>query len=45
MGRLLKQAFELQLDGKLNGVEEALAWARQALAAAPGPESTPREGP
>ena len=45
MGRLLKQAFELQLEGKLNSVEEALAWARQALAAASGPESTPGEAP
>ena len=45
MGRLLKQAFELQLEGKLNSVEEALAWARQALAAASGPESAPREAP
>ena len=28
MGELIKQSFELQLDGKITSAEEAIAWAR-----------------
>jgi tRNA nucleotidyltransferase (CCA-adding enzyme) len=33
MGEIIKQSFELQLDGKIANVEEALAWARENLSA------------
>ena len=31
MGEIIKQSFELQLDGKINNAEEAIAWARAAI--------------
>ncbi len=31
MGEIIKQSFELQLDGKLCNVEDALAWAAEAI--------------
>ncbi|SIO41597.1 CCA tRNA nucleotidyltransferase [Fibrobacter sp. UWB11] len=31
MGELIKQSFELQLDGKIKSAEEALAWAKPQL--------------
>ncbi len=33
MGKLLNEAFELQLDGKLTNLEEATEWAKQHLSA------------
>ena len=30
MGEIIKQSFELQLDGKITSAEEAAEWARQA---------------
>ena len=35
MGKLLKQAFDLQLDGRLTTLAEAQTWAREAWAAMP----------
>ena len=32
MGDIIKQSFELQLDGKITSVEDALDWAKQHLA-------------
>ena len=32
MGEIIKQSFELQLDGKIKNVEEAVEWAKNALA-------------
>jgi tRNA nucleotidyltransferase (CCA-adding enzyme) len=32
MGELIKQSFELQLDGKITSTEEAIAWAREHIA-------------
>ena len=32
MGELIKQSFELQLDGKITSTEEAIAWARERIA-------------
>ena len=31
MGEIIKQSFELQLDGKIKNAEDALAWARNAI--------------
>ena len=31
MGEIIKQSFELQLDGEINNVEEAIAWAKSRL--------------
>ena len=31
MGDIIKQSFELQLDGKITDVEEAIAWARTRI--------------
>ena len=31
MGEIIKQSFELQLDGEIKNVEEAIAWARAAI--------------
>ncbi|WP_405337562.1 CCA tRNA nucleotidyltransferase [Fibrobacter sp.] len=31
MGEIIKQSFELQLDGKINNTEEAIAWAKSRL--------------
>ena len=28
MGEIIKQSFELQLDGKITNAEEAIVWAR-----------------
>ena len=33
MGEIIKQSFELQLDGKIANIEDALAWAREKLLA------------
>ena len=33
MGEIIKQSFELQLDGKIANAEDALAWARENLSA------------
>ena len=32
MGEIIKQSFELQLDGKIKNVDDAVAWARERLA-------------
>jgi tRNA nucleotidyltransferase (CCA-adding enzyme) len=31
MGEIIKKSFELQLDGKINNAEEAIAWAKSCL--------------
>ena len=31
MGEIIKKSFELQLDGKINNAEEAVAWAKSCL--------------
>ena len=31
MGEIIKMSFELQLDGKINNAEEAIAWAKSCL--------------
>jgi len=35
MGRLLREVYELQLDGKVTTLEEALAAARSSTASSP----------
>ena len=32
MGEVIKQSFELQLDGKIKNVDDAIAWAKERLA-------------
>ena len=32
MGEIIKQSFELQLDGKIKNVDDAVAWAKERLA-------------
>jgi len=32
MGEIIKQSFELQLDGKIKNVDDAIAWARERIA-------------
>ena len=32
MGEIIKQSFELQLDGKIKNADEAIAWARERIA-------------
>lgn len=32
MGEIIKQSFELQLDGKIENVDDAVAWAKERLA-------------
>ena len=31
MGEIIKQSFELQLDGEIKNAEEAIAWAKLTL--------------
>ena len=41
MGKILDEAFDLQLDGVIVSLEDALAWARERVNRDPGPTGTP----